>query len=116
VGGAKNSGFISLHLALVGPILDFVRPCFKELYMWSCFAHQFTKMALAPLMELFMELQPKNGFTGEVKPCQRGLILISNKKYMVKEWLHMIVYIGMIRQVFNHVRSKLPTPLCHMSI
>jgi hypothetical protein len=28
----------------------------------------------------------------------------------------MIVYIGMIRQVFNHVRSKLPTPLCHMSI
>jgi hypothetical protein len=57
----------------------------------------------------------KNGFTGEVKPCQRG-ILISNKKYMVKEWLHMTVYIGMIRQVFNHVRSKLPNPLCHMSI
>ena len=46
---------------------------FSPYSKWSCFAHRFTKMALAPLMELFMELQPKNGFTGEVKPCQQGL-------------------------------------------
>jgi hypothetical protein len=33
--------------------------CEKELYMWSYFAKQFTKMALATPMELFMELKQK---------------------------------------------------------
>jgi uncharacterized protein (DUF3820 family) len=36
------------------------------------FAKQFTKTDLAPLMELFVELKKKNGFTGEVKPYQTG--------------------------------------------
>jgi hypothetical protein len=36
-----------------------VRAYFKKLYMWSCFAKRFTKTALTPSIELFMELKHK---------------------------------------------------------
>ena len=41
------------------------------LSLGSRFAKRFTKMASAPLVELFVELKlKKNGFTSEAKPCQ----------------------------------------------
>jgi hypothetical protein len=72
--GAKNSGFIWLHLALVDPAWSYVRACLKKLYICSHFAKRFTKIAPALSMELFIEPKPKiiNDFTYEVEPCQTG--------------------------------------------
>lgn len=41
------------------PHIGFCESIFKELYMWRCFAWQFTKMALAPSIKLFIDLKQK---------------------------------------------------------
>jgi hypothetical protein len=52
-----------------------VRVYFKKLYMWSCFAKRFTKMAPALPIKLFIKLKPpKNGFTSKVERAKRGHI------------------------------------------
>ena len=53
-----------------GPCMGYMRACFKELYLWSYFAKQFIKLALALPIKLFMKLKPKtNSFTSEVVFC-----------------------------------------------
>jgi hypothetical protein len=55
--------------------------------MWSCFAKRFTTTALAPPMELFMEMKPpKNGFTSEVEPCQTRPYFFEQNTEMSLGW------------------------------
>ena len=42
---------------------------FSTTIIRSYFLKQFIKIALAPPGELFVELEKKNSFTSEVKPC-----------------------------------------------
>jgi hypothetical protein len=60
--GAKKNSFSQLLLQAPKNMLS----------QGSRFAKQFTKTDSAPLIELFVELKQKKGFTSEVKPCQTG--------------------------------------------
>jgi hypothetical protein len=69
---AKNSGLTQLHLTLVDSIWGSMSACFVlRSSVWIYFYKWFTKIALAPPVDLFMELKPKFFyFTGEIERCQ----------------------------------------------